>query len=478
MASTDEKLLQAWQSHQRGQVEAAKQVYNSVLQREPNHPNAWCYLGIALHDQRCYAEAVEAYQRAISLQPRFPIALNNMGNSLRYLGKVTEADAAFQKAIDQQPGYFNAFRNRGTLHAWTGRIDLAFQYYYEAMKIQPDDAELHRNLGVIHLLQGNFPEGWREYRYRWNCKEAIQTNYAQPKWTGQDIRGKTVLLYSEQGLGDTIHFVRFAKVMKSLGAKTILHMQPQLLALLQGCEGIDSIVPNTWKVEQPFDYHCSLIDVADVLNTTTENIPSEVPYLRIGGNLVGYWRNQLNRILPPSKYRIGLVWQGNPDHQADMFRSFALKELEPLADLDDIQLISLQFGKGCEQVRDWTGKRPIYSLPNDLDQSSGAFMDTAAILNHLDWVVTSDTSMAHLAGALGRPTMLILGFTPDWRWLLDRDDSPWYPSMKLFRQREIGVWGPTVHAVRDTIGRAIAGQSAHASVGSEDVSQPQKASLS
>lgn len=478
MASTDEKLLQAWQSHQRGQVEAAKQVYASVLQREPNHPNAWCYLGIALHDQRRYAEAVEAYQRAIALQPHFPIALNNMGNSLRYLGKVAESDAAFQKAIDQQPGYFNAFRNRGTLHAWTGRIDLAFQYYHEAMKIQPDDAELHRNLGVIHLLQGNFSEGWREYRYRWNCKEAIQTNYRQPKWTGQDVRGKTVLLYSEQGLGDTIHFVRYAKVMKSLGAKTILHMQPQLLALLQGCEGIDSIVPNTWKVEQPFDFHCSLIDVADVLNTNVGSIPSEVPYIRVPENLVGYWRNQLHRILPPSKYRIGLVWQGNPDHQADMFRSFALKELEPLADLEDVQWISLQFGKGSEQVRDWTGKRPIYSLPSDLDQSSGAFMDTAAILNHLDWVVTSDTSMAHLAGALGRPTMLILGFTPDWRWLLDRDNSPWYPSMKLFRQREIGVWRPTVLEVRDTIGRAIAGQNAHATVGSGDVPQTEKAPLS
>jgi hypothetical protein len=162
--------------------------------------------------------------------------------------------------------------------------------------------------------------------------------------------------------------------------------------------------------------------------------------VHIPANLVGYWKRKLDELLPPAKHRIGLVWQGNPDHQADMFRSFPLSSLEPLSQLDDVQLISLQFGPGSQQLKQWTASKPIYTLPEDIDRSSGAFMDTAAILHHLDWIVTSDTSMAHLAGALARPTLILLGFTPDWRWLLDRSDSPWYPTAKLVRQATIGKW--------------------------------------
>lgn len=451
MASTEETLLQAWNRHQRGEVMPALLVYQEVLKREPRNANAWCYAGIALHDLREYAAAVAAYEESLRLQPIFPIALNNLGNTLRYLGRIDDADAAFQRALDQRPDYFNALRNRGTLHAWSGRIDLAFRYYYQAMQLQPHDPELHRNLGVIHLLQGNFADGWREYRYRWMCAEAIKHPYPQPKWSGQDLRGKTILLYSEQGLGDTIHFVRFAKVLKEQGARTIVHMQASLLALLQGCPGIDSLIPNSWNVSEPFDYHASLIDVADVLGIHAGNTPNQVPYIHIRENLVAYWKSHLERILPPARLRIGLVWQGNADHQADVFRSFPLHALEPLGEIPGVQLISLQFGKGTEQISGWKGKTPIHVLPDGLDQSSGAFMDTAAIMQHLDFVVTSDTSIAHLSGALARPTMVMLGYTPDWRWLLDRSDSPWYPTLRLFRQTRVGEWLPVAQQIRDAI---------------------------
>ena len=447
MATTDEILAQTWQIHQKGQHAQAEQVYRSVVQREPNNFNAWCYLGIALHDLRRYTESVAAYERALSLQPKFPIVLNNMGNSLRYLGRVEEADEAFQKAIDMSPDYFNAYRNRGTLHAWTGRIDLAFKYYHQAMQLNPSDAELHRNLGVIHLLQGNFKEGWAEYDYRWKCVEAIQHRYPQPKWTGQPLKGKTILLYSEQGLGDTIHFIRFAKVLKEQGATTMVHFQPPLLALLQCCPGIDYLIPNSLQTEHPFDYHCSLLDVAKVLEIDDTNVPNEVPYLHIPQNLKDYWRTILDKALPPAKLRIGINWQGNPDHQADMFRSFPLNALAPLADIDGVQLISMQRGKGSEQIRIWHGSQRIFTLPEDLDESSGAFMDTAAIAHHLDWIVTSDTSLAHLAGALARPTCVLLGYTPDWRWLQHRPDSPWYPTCKLFRQPQVGDWKKVVEQV-------------------------------
>ena len=383
----------------------------------------------------------------MSLQPNFPIALNNMGNSLRYLGRVQEADNAFQKALDLTPDYFNAYRNRGTLHAWTGRVDLAFKYYYQAMQINPADAELHRNLGVIHLYQGNFKEGWREYDYRWKCTDAIQYFYKQPKWLGEPLEGKTVLLYCEQGLGDTIHFIRFAKVLKDRGAKTIVHVQPPLLALLQGCKGIDYLIPNSLKIDQPFDYHCSLLDVAAVLQIDDTNIPDAVPYIEVQKSLLDYWRGVLTRELPPAKLRVGLVWQGNPDHQADLFRSVPLNVLTPLADIEGIQLISLQRGAGTEQLKAWKGSKIIYCMPESIDQTSGAFMDTSAILDLVDVIVTSDTSMAHLAGALARPTCVMLGYTPDWRWLQNRQDSPWYPTSHLFRQKTIGEWSPVVSEI-------------------------------
>jgi len=456
MPTTDEVLLQAWQVHQQGNAAHAEQVYRSVLQREPNHVNGWCYLGIALHDLKRYAESAAAYERSLSLQPNFPIALNNLGNTLRYLGRVEEADAAFQRALDLSPEYFNAYRNRGTLHAWTGRIDFAFKYYYQAMQLNPNDSELHRNLGVIHLLQGNFRDGWQEYDYRWRCSEAIKQPYVQPKWNGQPLQGKTVLLYSEQGLGDTIHFIRFAKSLKRLGATTIVHAQPPLVALLQCCHGIDYLIPNTLPVDQAFDYHCSMLDVAKVLQIDSTNVPNEVPYIHIPKHLVDYWSQALTKALPPAKLRVGMVWQGNPDHQADMFRSFPLNTLAPLADLDGIQLISLQRGKGTEQLKNWSSSNRIFCLPDEMDQSRGAFMDTSAIVHFLDLVVTSDTSMAHLAGALGKTTYVLLGYTPDWRWLLDRPDSPWYPTCRLFRQPKVGDWGSVVTQVKTLIASALA----------------------
>jgi Flp pilus assembly protein TadD len=448
MPTTDEVLAQTWQIHQQGNAAHAEQVYRSVLEREPKHVNAWCYYGIALHDLKKYQQSVIAYEQAISLQPNFPVALNNMGNSLRYLGRVEDADRAFQRAIDLSPDYFNAFRNRGTLHAWTGRIDLAFKYYHQAMLLNPTDAELHRNLGVIHLLQGNFEEGWREYDYRWQCNEAIRHNYSKPKWTGQPLEGKKILLYCEQGLGDTIHFIRFAKSLQDLGATTIVHIQPALLALLQGCKGIHQLVPNSLPLDQTFDYHCSLLDVAKVLKIDDTNTPQEVPYIQVPNRLIDYWGSVFAKSLPPSNRRIGIVWQGNPDHQADMFRSVPLSALTPLADIEGVQLISLQQGHGTEQLKTWAGSKPIACLPNDIDKSSGAFMDTAAIIHHLDYVVTSDTSMAHLAGALGMPTCVMLGFTPDWRWLQHRIDSPWYPTLSLFRQQKIGDWLSVTHEIK------------------------------
>lgn len=438
MNSHQNELARGWQLHQAKQLKAAESIYRKVVDAAPQNANAWCYLGMSLHDQRRYPEAVDTYRQALKIQPEFPIVLNNLGNSLRYVQEVEESDACFQRALDLKPDYLNAYKNRGTLHVWTGNLERGLAYYQEALKINPNEAELHRNLGVIYLLQGKFEQGWREYRWRWRVGDLHRPIANLPVWDGGQVRGKSLLLTAEQGLGDTLHFVRFAKLLREQGAQTLVYCQPQLVALLQGNPELGPIYPNSLAPNCSLDAQGSLLDAADLLNINADNIPNQVPYIHPPENLCAYWQQQFPTDL--GRTRIGIAWQGNPDHQADAFRSVPLKYFERLAARPDVELISLQNGFGTEQLDRWQGKSPIRTLDSSVDKSSGAFMDTAAIMKSLDLVITSDTSIAHLAGALGVPTWIALGYIPDWRWLLERDDSPWYPTARLFRQPSMGDW--------------------------------------
>lgn len=449
MSVFQNELQRAWQIHQQRRYAEAERIYRDVLSKSPNDANAWCFLGIALHDQRQFAEAVACYRNALKLNPVFPIALNNLGNSLRYVNCIEEADQCFQKAIDLKPDYLNAYKNRGTLHVWTGALERGLAYYEQALKINPQEAELHRNVGVIYLLQGRFEAGWREYRWRWRVGDLYRTNKTIPVWDGSDLRGRRILLTAEQGLGDTLNFVRFAQLLRERGANTTVHCQPQLLALLQNSPQLGAMFPNSLTIEQPFDFQCSLVDVADILQVNDSNIPAEVPYLRPAPHLIDYWMQRLPK--QPSVKRVGIAWQGNPDHQADVFRSIPLANFELLAEVPGIELISLQGGHGTEQLSKWQGVRPLTTLGSEVDKTSGAFMDTAAIMQQLDLVITSDTSIAHLAGGLGVPTWLALNFVPDWRWLLGREDSPWYPSVRLFRQETLGDWASVFKKIQTAL---------------------------
>lgn len=456
MNALQNELMRGWQIHQSGQLPQAEAIYRNALRQAPQNANAWVYLGIALHDQRRYTEAVDAYQTALRIQAEFPIALNNLGNSLRYIGQFEEADAAFQKAIDLKPDYLNAFKNRGTLHVWTGYLEKGLEYYQQALALNPNEAELHRNLGVIYLLQGRFEEGWREYRWRWKVGDLHRPNIAVPVWDGQDIQGKSILLTAEQGLGDTLNFVRFAKSLRNQGAQTTVFCQPPLLALLQNSPELGNMYPNSLALDRTVDLQCSLLDAADLLQIDATNIPRETPYLSPAAHLTSYWAERF----PPTgtAFRVGIAWQGNPGHQADVFRSIPLQNFEPLASVPGVELISLQSGFGTEQLEKWQGTTPIRQLDPNIDKSSGAFMDTAAIMKTLDLVITSDTSIAHLAGALAVPTWIALGYIPDWRWLLERDDSPWYPSVRLFRQPAIGDWASVFRRMQTQLAELAQGK--------------------
>jgi tetratricopeptide (TPR) repeat protein len=432
------ELLRGWKIHQQRKFAEAAAIYRQVLAAAPDDANAWCYLGIALHDQRHYSQAADTYRQALKLQPQFPIAWNNLGNTLRYLHQFDEADTCFQRAIQLKPDYLNAFKNRGTLHVWIGNLDRGEEYYRHALHIQPNDAELHRNLGVIYLLQGKFAPGWCEYRWRWRVGDLRRPSDHLPVWEGSDLTGKRILLSAEQGLGDTLHFVRFAQLLSDRGAQTLVYCQPQLLGLLQTNRRLGRVFPNNLAIPEEIDCQCSLIDVADVLGIDGQNIPAQIPYLQPASHLVNYWSSRFSR--QTGRMRVGIAWQGNPEHQADAFRSVPLRCFERLKPLPGVELISLQAGYGSEQLADWKGPQAIATLDANVDQSSGAFMDTAAILSQLDLVITSDTAIAHLAGAMGIPTWIALGYVPDWRWLLEREDSPWYPTVRLFRQSQSGDW--------------------------------------
>lgn len=453
MTTSQQELLRGWALQQQRRFADAEAIYRRVLAGEPQNAAAWCYLGIALHDQRRFEESIATYRRALELQPDFPVALNNLGNSLRYVNEIEEADRCFARAIELKPDYLNAYKNRGTLHLWNGEIERGLQWYERALEINPNEAELHRNLGVIYLLQGRFQEGWAEYRWRWRVGDLHRPQLKAPVWDGSDVRDKVFLLSVEQGLGDTLNFIRFARLLRERGARTIVHCQPALVALLQQSPELGPMYPNSLPLEMRIDTHCSLLDVADILGVDDQSVPTYPSYVRPSPQLQQYWASRLPRAA--GTFRVGIAWQGNPDHQADHFRSVPLSQFEPLAEIPNVELISLQSGFGVEQLSRWRGARPVQTLGDDVDKTSGAFMDTAAIMRQLDLVITSDTSIAHLAGALGVPTWIALNYIPDWRWLLGRSDSPWYPSVRLFRQPSVGDW-PSVFREMDEALRKLA----------------------
>ena len=451
MASVQALLQQGWQLHQAGQLEQAEALYRSVLDVEPKNADAHVYLGIVAFDQRRFEASVESYREALAIRHRFPVAWNNLGNSLRMLGRVEEAEECFAKALTQQPGYLSALKNRGTLWIWSGEIKRGLRWYQEGLRHAPDNAELHRNLGVIHLLLGEYDVGWQKYRWRWKMPGMYRPPTRAPRWNGEPIAGKTILLYAEQGLGDAIQFLRVAAELEQRGAKVIVQCSERFLPLFTSAPGIDRFVLENSPIPS-VDFHASLIEVVDVLYSLTGEIcwgeslfESDRGYLTVSAELIAYWKRWIDA--EPQPIRVGINWQGNPGHHADVYRSIPLQSLAPLSAIPGVTLINLQHGFGVEQIESVDFGSSILRLPQHVDTDGGAFTDTAAILPHLDLIVTTDTSLAHLAGAVGAPVTLMLGQVPDWRWLRTGRSTRWYPTMKLERQQQLGTWTDVIHNV-------------------------------
>lgn len=315
------------------------------------------------------------------------------------------------------------------------------------MWLDPGSASAHWNRALAYLQHGDFERGWPEYEWRWKRGPTGPRQFPQPAWDGSRLNGRTALLYTEQGYGDMIQFVRYASHVQARGGPVLLECPPALIPLFSTCRGIDQLVPER-SPHPPFDVHAALMSLPGLLGTTLATVPADIPYLHAQPARIDAWAKQLAGL---QGFKVGVAWQGNPRHTWDRFRSFPLASLEPIAHVSAVQLVSLQKGLGAEQLHSGTVRFPIIDLGTRLDENGRAFLDTAAVMAQLDLVITADTATAHLAGSLGVPVWVALSALSDWRWLRDRDDSPWYPTMRLFRQKRLGDWADVFGRMAETL---------------------------
>ncbi len=407
---------------------------DKALAIQPDYAEAHTNRGVALYGLQRYADAIASLDAAIALKPDYVKAHTNRGVALHGLKQWAAALASYDQAITLRPDYAQAYASRGlTLHA-CGQWDAALASFDKAVALDADDAQSYFNKSMTLLLCGDFAAGLPLYEWRWETEKSKprQRNFTQPIWRGADsVDGKTVLLHSEQGFGDTIQFVRYAKLLAAMGARVVLEAPPALMALLQGLEGTHTLVATGTPLPQ-FDLHCPLLSLPLAFKTDLATIPACNAYLHSPADKIQPWAARLGL---PTKPRVGLVWSGNAEHANDSNRSVALASLLPYLPAT-YEYVSLH-----KDLRDADrATLAAHGSIRHFGEHLQDFSDTAALITLMDRVISVDTSTAHLSAALGKPTAILLPLVPDWRWLLDRDDSPWYPTVSLYRQSTDGDW--------------------------------------
>jgi len=428
------------------EIETAIKCFQIALQQRPDHPDAMNNLGNCLQEQGKIEEAVPLYRKAIELRPVFAKAYGNLGNALRGLGQIDESIAVCRKAVEMQPKLEEAHINLGTALHLAGRYEEAMAECRTAISLRQDFPEAHKDLSLMMLVQGKFEEGWREYEWRLRLPNYFNhvNRFRQPMWDGSDLAGRTLLVHAEQGLGDSIHFSRFLPMVAKMGGKIILEVQSELVRLMKQTkilEGIE-IVPREKKSgpDLPFDTHLPLLSLPYVLRRLDPSRYDDVvkpPYIFPDPVLAEQWRS---RIPDNGRLKVGLAWAGSKTNKNDRHRSITLSMLAPLGRVANVDIYNLQLGKPGEQA----ANPPEGMHLIDLTPMIGDFADTVALVSHLDLVVSVDTAIVHLAGAMGKPVLVMLQYTPDFRWLLEGDTTLWYPSIRFIRQQKFGVWNDVI----------------------------------
>ena len=438
--------------------EEALGSYDRALSVRPDYAEALLNRGNTLQELTRYEEALVSYDRALIVRPDWPVALTSRGLTLHELKRFEEALASYESVLAVRPDYAEALSNRGNILQELKRFEEALASYESALTVRPDHAETHWNEGLLRLLTGDFSRGWGKFEWRWEIKDfpSKRPNIAPP-WRGEDLTGRHVVIFSEQGLGDVVQFARYLPLLVERKAKITFLTDEKLIRLLRPL-GAQIKIASGLEGKEVFDFQCALMSLPHWFKTDLSSIPNKVPYLAAEEELSHRWKERIGE----NGFKIGIAWQGNPEAKIDQGRSIPLEEFIPLTRLPGVRLISLQKHHGLDQLTRLPADAKIETLGDDLDSGPDAFIDTAAVMHNLDLIITSDTSIAHLAGALGRPTWVALKYIPDYRWMLDRDDSPWYPTMRLFRQQDRDNWQPVFRQIEEQLQSLLGRWSIHA----------------
>jgi tetratricopeptide (TPR) repeat protein len=463
-----------------GSFQSAAVSYRCALNLRPDYVKAFCNLGNALSGMGRYKDAIVSYERALEIEYNSSAARHNLGNallSLREYDRAEEcfrcllqpdsgvaehhnslgnalvqqrrhldAEACYRAALNLRPDYAAAHTNLANALLALGRREEMEGHYRRSLELDPKSPGTQYNLALACLREGNFREGWQRHEWRWKFRELSlrPRKFNQPQWEGQQLNGETVLLHAEQGLGDTIQFIRYLPLVAARGARVILEVQPQLLTLFHSAT-CSALVCARGTALPDFAYHLPLMSLPLVFDTGIDTIPPKSPYLHVEESSVEMARQAHPRRGP--NLRVGLVWAGNPRFRGDQLRSIKLESLLPLSEVEGVDFFSLQFGAPVEQMNPLQTQFPLI----DACSKSKDFCETAALVATLDLVISVDTAIAHLAGAMGLPVWVLLPYLADWRWLDRREDSPWYPTARLFRQPSPGDWHTVAERVRDAL---------------------------
>ncbi len=459
-----------------GTLEEAITAFRLAIKLRPDFVQAHCNLGAALMQLRQWQPAVDAFETAIRLKPDLVEAHSNLANALLELPDVERAISTARLAVEMSPLSADIHYNLGYALQRAGRLDDAADAFIRALELNPkqfmagfhlanvaprralelheraiarnpNDAEAHWCLAVVCLQQGDFKRGWSEYEWRMRCDTiARPLDLPQQRWQGEPLNGRTILVHLEQGFGDTLQFLRYIPMVAQRGGRVIMLGVPELQRLMETVPGTEFVVPRKNPVP-PFELHCPLMSLPFVFGTTLDSIPATVPYLVTPESVKTAWARKLTP--RDGRKRVGLVWAGRETHKNDFERSMPLAILEPLAKAGNAEFFSLQKGTPTGQIRTAAFGRWLVDHTADLHD----FADTAGLIESLDLVITVDTAVAHLAGGLGKPVWLLLPRFAEWRWLTDREDSPWYPTMRIFRQPEPRNWAVVVQRIAGDLAR-------------------------
>lgn len=432
--------VRGYAHQERGELDAAIECYLEALALAPGHAQAQLHnnLGNVYLNQGRLGDAIAAYREAISTDRGYAEAHLNLGIAQQQMGEIRQAAMQYRTAIELKPGLADASLNLGYLLEEDGDAPGAMECYRHAIAARPDFAKAHVNLALQSLLTGDFAKGWEEYEWRLRLPNLAQ-KWPYPgraRWHGEDLTGKVILLYAEQGFGDAIQFVRYVPLVAERGGKVIVVCQPKLKALFESIAGQSAVMSSGAPPE--FDVCCSLLSLPGLFGTTLRTIPAAVPYLHPGEEAVRKWKARLAAAGPALK--VGLYWSTESKTRISSHKSLSFEMLSPLAEIPGIAFFSLQRGAAAAQAAQPPQGMTVFDPTAELAD----FADDAALISELDLVISIDTATAHLAGALGKPVWTLIHFPADWRWLLGRDDSPWYPTMRLFRRSQTDAWNDVI----------------------------------